>query len=191
MCTNRLQSCLCMCLFVCLFISELNLFLHGKRPSHQTSLLPWRWASGDNVDVPRETRCINTHDSLKQGCPVMLLEGTVLQSSAPAPIKHLKQPIKLWLGLLETSRQVCRGELELNSAGLSLTLKESHTIAVCEEKTKMYKVNHFFKRSWIFKHNASLNTSYDVNNDNISKYKCCVEHSISGFIGQNNLAFSD
>ncbi len=61
-------------------------------------------------------QCCNTIET--RGHQVRSWRAGVLQSLAPTLITHLKQLIKVLLGILETSRQVCWGKLELNSAGL-------------------------------------------------------------------------
>ncbi len=54
---------------------------------------------------------------LKQGSPSSVLEGRCPAEFSSNPNQtHLKQLIKLLLGILQTSRQVCWGKLELNSA---------------------------------------------------------------------------
>ncbi len=56
--------------------------------------------------------------SLDQGSASSVLEGRCPAEFSSNPNQtHLKQLIKLLLGMLETSRQVCWGKLELNSAG--------------------------------------------------------------------------
>ncbi len=53
-----------------------------------------------------------------QGSPKLFLEGRCPAEFSSYPNQtHLKQLIKLLLGILETSMQVCWGKLELNSAG--------------------------------------------------------------------------
>ncbi len=55
---------------------------------------------------------------LAQGCPNSVLEGRCPAEFSSNPNQtHLKQLIKLLLGILEASMQVCWGKLELNSAG--------------------------------------------------------------------------
>ncbi len=55
---------------------------------------------------------------LAQGSPSSVLEGRCPAEFSSNPNQtHLKQLIKLLLGILETSMQVCWGKLELNSAG--------------------------------------------------------------------------
>ncbi len=63
--------------------------------------------------IPRRT-----FNSLEQGSPNTVLEGLCPAefSSNPNQI-HLKQLISVLKYILETSRQVCWGKLELNSAG--------------------------------------------------------------------------
>ncbi len=57
-------------------------------------------------------------DYLDQGSPSSVLEGRCPAEFSSNPNQtHLKQLIKLLLGILQTSRQVCWGKLELNSAG--------------------------------------------------------------------------
>ncbi len=57
-------------------------------------------------------------DSLTQGSPDTVLEGRCPAEFSSNPNQtHLKQLIKVSLGILETSREVCWGKLELNSAG--------------------------------------------------------------------------
>ncbi len=64
---------------------------------------------------------INPHDCVDQGCPNSVLEGRCPAEFSSNPNQtHLKQLIKLLLGTLEASMQVCWGKLELNSAGPSL-----------------------------------------------------------------------
>ncbi len=56
--------------------------------------------------------------ALAQGSPHLFLEGRCPAEFSSNPNQtHLKQLIKVFLGILETSRQVCWGKLELNSAG--------------------------------------------------------------------------
>ncbi len=56
--------------------------------------------------------------ALTQGSPGSVLEGRCPAEFSSNPNQtHLKQLIKVLLGILETSRQVCWGKLELNSAG--------------------------------------------------------------------------
>ncbi len=53
---------------------------------------------------------------LEQGSPNLFLEGRCPAEFSSNPNQtHLKQIIKVLLGILETSRQVCWGKLELNS----------------------------------------------------------------------------
>ncbi len=55
---------------------------------------------------------------LNQGSPSSVLEGRCpAEFSSNLNQTHLKQLIKLLLGILETSREVCWGKFELNSAG--------------------------------------------------------------------------
>jgi len=55
---------------------------------------------------------------LNQGSPSSVLKGRCPAEFISNPNQtHLKQLIKVLLGILETSRQVCWGKLELNSAG--------------------------------------------------------------------------
>ncbi len=55
---------------------------------------------------------------LKQGSPDTVLEGRCPAEFSSNPNQtHLKQLIKLLLGILQTSSQVCWDKLELNSAG--------------------------------------------------------------------------
>ncbi len=58
------------------------------------------------------------HVVLNQGCPNSVLEGRCLAEFSSNPNQtHLKKLIKVLLGILETSMQVCWSKLELNSAG--------------------------------------------------------------------------
>ncbi len=55
--------------------------------------------------------------TIGQGCPNLVLEGRCpAEFSSNPSYTHLNQLIKLFLGILETSWQVCWGKLELNSA---------------------------------------------------------------------------
>ncbi len=57
-------------------------------------------------------------NALDQGSPSSVLEGQCpAEFSSNSNQTHLKLLIKVSLGILETSRQVCWGKLELNSAG--------------------------------------------------------------------------
>ncbi len=57
---------------------------------------------------------------LHQGSPNLFLESRCPAEFCSNPNQtHLNQLIKVLLGILETSRQVCWGKLELNSAGAS------------------------------------------------------------------------
>ncbi len=61
---------------------------------------------------------VHSGDHLDQGSPSSVLEGRCpAEFSANPNQTHLKQLFKLLTGILETSRQVCWGKLELNSAG--------------------------------------------------------------------------
>ncbi len=63
----------------------------------------------------------NIHDYIKQGSPNLFLEGRCPAEFSSNPNQtHLKQLIKLLLGMIETSGQVCWSKLELNSAGPSV-----------------------------------------------------------------------
>ncbi len=56
--------------------------------------------------------------ALQQGSPDTVLEGRCPAEFSSSPNQtHLKQLIKVLLGILETSREVCWGKLELNSTG--------------------------------------------------------------------------
>ncbi len=58
---------------------------------------------------------------LHQGSPNLFLESRCPAEFSSNPNQtHLNQLIKVLLGILETSRQVCWGKLELNSAGVTL-----------------------------------------------------------------------
>ncbi len=58
------------------------------------------------------------YKGLDQGSPNLFLEGRCpAEFSYNSNQTHLNQLIKVLLGILETSRQVCWGKLELNSAG--------------------------------------------------------------------------
>ncbi len=57
-------------------------------------------------------------NALSQGSPYLVLEGRCpVEFSSNPNQTHLKQLIELFLDILETSKQVCWGKLELNSAG--------------------------------------------------------------------------
>ncbi len=56
--------------------------------------------------------------NIGQGSPNLFLEGQCPAEFSSNPNQtHLNQLIKVRIGLLENSRQVCWGKLELNSAG--------------------------------------------------------------------------
>ncbi len=68
-----------------------------------------------DVTLDDQLRCDVTLD---QGSPDMVLEGRCPAEFISNPNQtHLKQLINVLLGILETSREVCWGKLELNSAG--------------------------------------------------------------------------
>ncbi len=62
-------------------------------------------------------KCCKPHFIYSRGHQVRSWGPVSLQSLAPTLSTHLKQLIKVLTGILETSRQVCWGKLELNSAG--------------------------------------------------------------------------
>ncbi len=65
-----------------------------------------------------------TKTSIDQGSPNLFLQGQCPAEFSSNPNQtHLKQLIKVLLGILETSRQVCWGKLELNSAGVLSRIK--------------------------------------------------------------------
>ncbi len=71
-----------------------------------------------NVKATERPRVWKLHHSLEQGSPDTVLEGRCPAEFSSNPNQtHLKQLINVLLGILETSRQVCWGKLELNSAG--------------------------------------------------------------------------
>ncbi len=62
--------------------------------------------------------CWDVSQTLDQGSPSSVLEGRCPADFSSNPNQtHLKQLIKVLLGILEASMQVCWGKLELNSAG--------------------------------------------------------------------------
>ncbi len=75
------------------------------------------------ISLERESeRACSSHftsmNSLIQGCPNSVLEGRCPAEFSSNPNQtHLKQLIKLLLGILEASMQMCWSKLELNSAG--------------------------------------------------------------------------
>ncbi len=83
-------------------------------------------------------------NALNQGSPNLFLEGRCPAEFSSNPNQtHLNQLIKVLLSILETSRQVCWGKLELNSAGHRPSRTE------CGDPC--------FKLSWMFK-SARLKT---------------------------------
>ncbi len=66
---------------------------------------------------------------INQGSPNLFLEGRCPAEFSSNPNqKHLNQLIKVLLGILETSRQVCWGKLELNSAGPSVVTPDVNIV---------------------------------------------------------------
>ncbi len=78
--------------------------------------------AGETHDTQTQSRSLLSSQeqkhALQQGSPDTVLEGRCPAEFSSSPNQtHLKQLIKVLLGILETSREVCWGKLELNSTG--------------------------------------------------------------------------